>query len=744
MRKILTSIVLIMVLAIQPMLLPMTAFGATYDNEGEEEIVDPNAAQPEVILINGPVFEVTPGKSNTVKIKLRNGSAYGAKAIVIQPTFTDIDNTPFTVGFAGNENRISSLPPRSETEVELTVDVERTTATKNYPVTLNYSFFNVYNIKFTGSSTIYLKVNNLSGEPDFKFENVTITPSEIEPGDTTTISGQITNNNFITMHEAKLTLEGLSNDGISINNALDSKYFSRIAPGTTETFSFPLIAGSEITSGTYPITLKLSYKDDAGRSYDKSQNYYVNVGGSTGQKPSLEIRNMKEPTGTYEVNQNFDISFDIVNIGDAEAKNIKVTATGMGESGAVVPKSTSIKNVKTLPPNQTSHFVFTFAGTSSASSQNYPVEFTIEYETSGKDVTTFKQYAGVNISNPEKDKEENKEDEKKSKPKIIVSDYVCDPLIVMAGEEFDLTMTLMNSHKYKSVHNIKMFLTMAEETSSDTEKTGNIFTPVDSSNTFYFDDIVPKGSVEKALRLYVVPDAQPKTYTLTVNFEYEDDDGNEYTSQELLGINVKQVTELDIDDYTLPEQVEMGMPVTINFNYYNTGKVTLNNLMIRIEGDVDTQTRNTYVGNLESGSSDYYEGTFTPTSMGELPISIVVSYDDAGGETIEEKRDFVLNVIEPMPVDDMMSMEDMPENNTMSKKILIGVILGIVVIIVIATVVLIQKRKKRKQEEAFLAEDDDETEYAFVPEDADYDQQIPYDQQASPEKQEGRDSNAQF
>ena len=68
------------------------------------------------------------------------------------------------------------------------------------------------------------------------------------------------------MHEATLTLEGLSNDGISINNALDSKYFSRIAPGTTETFSFPLIAGSEITSGTYPITLKLSYKDDAGRS----------------------------------------------------------------------------------------------------------------------------------------------------------------------------------------------------------------------------------------------------------------------------------------------------------------------------------------------------------------------------------------------------------------------------------------------------------------------------------------------
>ncbi len=737
MRKILTSILLLLALALQSAALPMTALAATYDSEGEEETVDPNAAQPEVILINGPVFEVTPGRTNTVKIKLRNGSAYGAKAIVIQPTFTDIDNTPFTVGFAGNENRISALAPRSETEVELTVDVDRTAATKNYPVTLNYSFFNVYNIKFTGSSTIYLKVNNLSGEPDFKFENVTITPSEIEAGDTTTISGEITNNNFITMHEATLTLEGLSNDGISIHNALDSKYFSRIAPGTTERFSFPLIAGGEIASGTYPITLKLSYKDDAGRSYDKSQNYYVNVGGSSAQKPSLEIRNMKEPTGIYGVNENFEISFDIANIGEGEAKNIKVTAAGMGEAGAVVPKSTSIKNVKTLAPKGTSHFTFTFAATASAVSQNYPIEFTIEYQASGEDVTTFKQYAGVNVSNPEKDKE-GQEEEAKSKPKIIVSDYVCDPLIVMAGEEFDLTMTLMNSHKYKAVHNIKMFLTMAEETSSDTAKTGNIFTPVDSSNTFYFDDIVPKGSVEKALRLYVVPDAQPKTYTLTVNFEYEDDEGNEYTSQELLGINVKQVTELDVDDYTLPEQVEMGMPVTINFNYYNTGKVTLNNLMIRIEGDVDTQTRNTYIGNLESGSSDYYEGTFTPMSMGELPVSIIISYDDASGETIEEKRDFVLDVIEPLPVEDVAGMEDMPQEG-MGKPVIIAIAAGIIVAAAIVAAVLIQKRKKKKQEEAFLAEDEEED--TFAPEDVDYDQQMPYDEPDYPKEQEGRDKN---
>ena len=99
---------------------------------------------------------------------------------------------------------------------------------------------------------------------------------------------------------------------------------------------------------------------------------------------------MTEPSGTYVVNQNFQVSFDLANIGEGEAKNIKVSASGM-EGGAVVPKSTSIKNIKMLAPNEVSHFDFTFAGTSSAETQNYPIEFTIEYENETDTPTTFKE-----------------------------------------------------------------------------------------------------------------------------------------------------------------------------------------------------------------------------------------------------------------------------------------------------------------------------------------------------------------
>ena len=315
----------------------------------------------------------------------------------------------------------------------------------------------------------------------------------------------------------------------------------------------------------------------------------------------------------------------------------------------------------------------------------------MEYTSGGTATTTFRQFAGVNVYNA--DSEENS-----SKPKIIVSNYSSDPLIVMAGEEFDLHMTLLNTHKEKTVSNIKMFLTLAEETSSSSEKSGNIFTPVNSSNTFYFDEIPPKGTVDKALRLYVVPEAQPKTYTLTVNFEYEDGKGQEYTATELLGINVKQVTELQIDEFSVPDMVEQYQPVTVAFSYYNTGKVALSNLMIRVEGDVDCQNKNTYIGNMDSGDSDYFETTFSPYTIGEVPVSIVISYEDPSGETIEQRRELLLNVMEPYIPEDMEGMQEEPPMDM--KKVVSGIAIFLILTALLALFVKKQKEPPKSTGES--------------------------------------------
>ena len=55
---------------------------------------------------------------------------------------------------------------------------------------------------------------------------------------------------------------------------------------------------------------------------------------------------------------------------------------------------------------------------------------------------------------------------------------------------------------------------------------GSVFTPVQSSNTFYIDKLEPGETSEKEMVMYTIPDAKAKTYVVKAIFEYEyEEDG---------------------------------------------------------------------------------------------------------------------------------------------------------------------------------------------------------------------------
>ncbi len=663
---------------------------------------------PEVFVSGNNVYEVQNNMETRIDLQVKNKGSAIANNVVVRAK-SDEAIPPFKISFYDGEN-VGSLGVNSSKTIKMYITMNETPEKSTYPVSITYTYQNASGSSFSGSETIHLKIKGFDKEPTYLFDNMKTVPESLTPGQGGTVSGIVKNSGSQDMLQAEVILDKLQTEGISLSGGFSSLQIGNLGVGKQASFSFPLAASADMAAGNYPITIKLKYQDEFGKEFEKTQDYYISVGGANGKATQLEIRNLKEPQGVYNVNQNFQVTFDLCNTGQTTAKDIVVKAEGL-EATAVVPKSTSMKNIANLPAGKTVPLTFTFAGTNQASTQNYAVQFTITYKTGNTKEETFKQYAGVNIRNAEKDKkdkEANEADKDKdkptSKPKIIISKYVCDPLIVMAGEEFDLKTTLMNTHPVKGVKNIKMFLTLAEETSSETEKSGNIFTPVNSSNTYYFDAIAPKSTVDKELRLYVVPNAQPKTYTLTVNFEYEDEQGKEYTATELLGINVKQTTELSMDEIVLPDSVEQYAPITVSFSYYNTGKVALNNVMFKIEGDVDSTTKSTYIGNMDPGASDYYETTFTPNALGEVPVSIIASYEDSSGEVIEDRRDFVLNVTEPIPMDENMDMEMEQPPSPVNFK-LIGIIAGILIVVVVVVIIVLKKRKKKK-EASLLADAD--------------------------------------
>jgi len=100
-------------------------------------------------------------------------------------------------------------------------------------------------------------------------------------------------------------------------------------------------------------------------------------------------------------------------------------------------------------------------------------------------------------------------------------------------------------------------------------------------------------------------------------------------------------------------------PVFVDFSVINSGRVTLSNLNIEMEGDTfDTTGMNIWVGNMGMGNTANYSGQFTPMEVGEHHGAIIVSGEDATGEVVEYRHEFTIFVDE-MPVWDDMGFDDM-------------------------------------------------------------------------------------
>ncbi len=232
------------------------------------------------------------------------------------------------------------------------------------------------------------------------------------------------------------------------------------------------------------------------------------------------------------------------------------------------------------------------------------MEYKDKFNSDGEQRPVLNQFIGLYAQNDKKD-EDDKDETKKGKPKLIIDKYSFSPSIVKAGENFEMNLSFFNTNKIQTIKNIKIYLTAESGSTQESPNAGSsVFTPVDSSNTFYIDAIGAKKRVDKRITMFTIPDALAKTHTITANLEYEDSEGNEYISKELIGVPVVQQSRLEVGEISLYPDASVGMPVPISLEFYNTGKVTLYNLMVKLEGNFQTENAQYYVGNFDSGGSD--------------------------------------------------------------------------------------------------------------------------------------------
>jgi len=413
-----------------------------------------------------------------------------------------------------------------------------------------------------------------------------------------------------------------------------STYMASLKSGKTAPVTFRFQVSSTAAAKIYPIKLNIKYANRSGDSFTADETIYVRVVNSQ-LVPRLGIVQVTCAPEVIEGGESSQLTVWVENTGTLPAEDIRVSLEGFTKEGLFLSGGTNTRYLTGLAGGAKASVTFNISAAEDIAAGSNQLTAKLEYKDEADGTYSEAQYFFLPV-------EGSKGSSTKTVPKVIIGQYSTNPTIVRAGQNYDLTISFLNTNAIKAVRNIKIFLTVDEET----EESGSVFTPVNSSNTFFIDYIEPKGTFEKQLKFYTVPDAPPKNYTLTANIEYEDEDGNAYTATELIGVPVVQQTRLETSDLSVPPQAFSGQGFPVFLEFYNMGKTTLYNLMVKIEGNFQTQDANYFVGNFEPGRSDYYNGMVIPTEPGDAAGAVVFAYDDAAGEHVEVRKEFSFTVQE--------------------------------------------------------------------------------------------------
>jgi len=671
MKRLISSLLaFIMIFAILPI--------ESLANEGQPYI------EPKLIMVSPNTYTVDPGDSLRLDVELYNSGDYDAENIIAT---LSSDSTGLVLVDGKSYREEKYIEPGDRETLRFDVAVNKNAPDGTYTMNLEVVYYDYYLSKeLTLDKTINIRVIQEDSTPDLVLTRTDVMPSTtVNPGDPVVVGFELLNQGEGPARNITVSLPELSEESLVLANGLSIQRVPDIAGGRKGYVYFELQASNTIRSGNHEMMVRLNYRDGDNNIVESQEYFSFQAAKNDARASKLVIENLSYPTGALGQNREVKVTFDVRNQGQSPARDIEIRATSQDESG-LVPKSLGITKTDEIKPGEVKSYQFLFITTRTGDTRNYPIEITVNYtdelvQPASRDTLTH--IIGVFLNAPD-------ENANQSTPKLIIDKYSFSPTLVSAGEQFQMNLSFYNTNSTKTVRNIKIYLTADEETDS-----GSVFTPVNSSNTFYIDSIPPKGKIEKTISMYTVPDAKAKTYTLTANFEYEDSLANPYTAVELIGVPVVQQSKLDTGEVGYFPESYVGQSTPISVEFYNTGKVPLYNMMVRLEGNFQTENGQYYVGNFNSGSSDYFEGYVIPSEPGQLQGEIVFTFEDSTGQMKEERKPFSLNVMDMEPMPDF-PMEPPMEDPGVGGSLNRFLIPGLAVLAAVAGFVFYRKRKAKK------------------------------------------------
>ena len=436
--------------------------------------------------------EVRAGSTETVSLTVENG---GSTAATDATLALESPNADLTVGEATSATRsVGTLEPGQRTTVDYEVTAAPSARSGNYALTLTTQYEADGVSRSSDPTTL-----SVAPDPQQEFGVVNAT-SAVAVGDTGSVTVQLRNDGPLAVDDAEVRLESTSGQLSFGGSASASRFVGSWAPNETRTVTYDLTATGDAEPRDYALSATVTYRDDEG---DVATAPSRSLGVAPAPEQTFGVSNT---SATLAVGQDGRLRGTVTNTGERPADSAVVVFTS--ESGTVTAIETE-SPVGNLGPGESANFAI-------------PIEIASSAEPGPKQFSVAVQYRNADDEQRRSDSFDVRAD---VGPDTDAFGLAVTGASVPAGESTQLEVEVTNNGD-ETYTDISAKLFAEDPLSAGDDEAFIAGLEPGESETVVFD--VGAGS-----------GALVKTYPLSMDFQYDDADGDRLTS----------------DTYSLPLQV---------------------------------------------------------------------------------------------------------------------------------------------------------------------------------------------
>ncbi len=333
-------------------------------------------------------------------------------------------------------------------------------------------------------------------------------------------------------------------------------------------------------------------------------------------QPQLLIQNVQVGDGEIRPGNQFDLRFEIANLGNATA--IDVSAVLNASQVAIPAEGSNVRIFDRIgTPIQHGNVVsvtMPLVALKDVTEGQYNLTLDLTFFNIRGNQYQSQQVVGVTIGKPVKQVD--------GRPRLILSGYETDNALEPGGQ-FGLMMTLTNVGDADAEN---VTLTMGGQNGEALSP----FALVNSGNVHFVPALAQGETIQIDKQLIILGSAEAKPYSLPIALAYEDAEATAFSDPSVLSLVVNRPPQFQISFYRPVEFAQVGVPLNLPVEVVNIGKTSVNvsNVNLTTEPELAVQDGIIFVGPLDGGTTTTIDGQVVPKSGGVLTVNVDVHYLD--------------------------------------------------------------------------------------------------------------------